>query len=109
MLADHSIIRTLQRSRTTLSRIALAMLAVLISLISGLGASAQTPTGTNPAPPLAGGMALYDDAYVWQNWSWTATDPANLSPVESGISSIAVTATAYGALRFHHDPVDMQS
>lgn len=65
---------------------------------------------TVPAPPLEGGVPLYGDAFAsgWQNWSWATVDPANPSPVTSGSSSIAVTAPAYSALRFHHDPVDTQ-
>ena len=66
---------------------------------------------TIPAPPLDGGMALYDDAYVngWQNWSWAGVNTAATSPVNSGASSIAVTASPYSALSFHHAALDTQS
>ena len=65
---------------------------------------------TIPPPPLNGGMALYDDSFVngWQNWSWASVNTANVNPVNSGASSIAVTAAPYSALRFHHDPVDTE-
>lgn len=61
-----------------------------------------------PAPPLQGAMALYDDSFAndWQNWSWASVDGANTTTVNSGASSIAVTAAAYTALRFHHTPLD---
>lgn len=63
---------------------------------------------TIPAPALDGAMALYDDSFAngWQDWSWAAVDSASTAAVNSGTSSIAVTAAAYGALRFHHAPVD---
>jgi alpha-L-arabinofuranosidase len=67
---------------------------------------------TIPAPALDGGMALYDDRFAsgWQNWSWASVDPANRSPVNSGTSSIAVTATApYQALAFHHADVQTEA
>jgi alpha-N-arabinofuranosidase len=67
---------------------------------------------TTPAPALDGGMALYDDSFAsgWMNWSWASVDPANPSPVNSGTSSIAVTATApYQGLAFHHADVETQS
>ncbi|MGC4072796.1 MAG: alpha-L-arabinofuranosidase [Nibricoccus sp.] len=66
---------------------------------------------TIPAPPLNGGMALYDDAYVngWQNWSWASVNPAATSPVNSGATSIGVTASPYAALSFHHAALDTQS
>jgi alpha-L-arabinofuranosidase len=65
---------------------------------------------TIPAPPLDGAMALYDDGFAngWQDWSWAAVNSANPAPVNSGASSIAVTAAAYSALRFHHAPLDTQ-
>ncbi|MFT3867376.1 MAG: alpha-L-arabinofuranosidase [Nibricoccus sp.] len=58
---------------------------------------------TLPPPPLVG-MALYQDAYVngWQNWSWATVNVGNATPVNSGTSSIAVTASPYSALSFHH-------
>jgi alpha-N-arabinofuranosidase len=63
---------------------------------------------TTPAPPLAHGMALYDDAFAegWQNWSWAAVNAANVSPVSSGASSIGVRAGAFSALAFHHAALD---
>jgi alpha-N-arabinofuranosidase len=66
---------------------------------------------TIPAPPLDGGMALYDDAYVngWQNWSWASVNAAATSPVNSGATSIGVTASPYSALAFHHAALDTQS
>lgn len=61
-----------------------------------------------PAPPLGHGMALYDDAFAegWQNWSWAAVNSANVNPVGSGASSIAVRAGPFTALAFHHAAVD---
>jgi alpha-N-arabinofuranosidase len=66
---------------------------------------------TIPAPPLDGAMVLYDDSFAsgWQNWSWASVNTANVAPVNSGASSIAVTAPAFTALRFHHAPVDTQA
>ncbi len=65
---------------------------------------------TLPPPPLVG-MALYQDAYVngWQNWSWASVNTGATSPVNSGASSIAVTAAANTAVRFHHAALDTQS
>ena len=64
-----------------------------------------------PAPPLNGGMAIYDDNFVsgWANWSWATVNPANTSPVNSGTSSIAVTAGPWQALSFHHSDINTQS
>jgi alpha-L-arabinofuranosidase len=61
-----------------------------------------------PAPPLDGGMALYDDAFVngWQDWSWASVNSANTNPVSTGTSSIAVRAAPFTALRFHHASMD---
>jgi alpha-N-arabinofuranosidase len=63
---------------------------------------------TIPAPPLNGGMALYDDAFTngWQNWSWATINSAATSPVNSGVSSIAVTSGPNQAVRFHHAALD---
>ncbi|HET7500961.1 MAG TPA: hypothetical protein VFK02_08165 [Kofleriaceae bacterium] len=61
-----------------------------------------------PAPPLNHGMAMYDDAFAegWQNWSWASVSAANVSPVSTGASSIAVRAGPFTALAFHHAAVD---
>src|SRR5439155_24583654 len=63
---------------------------------------------TTPAPPLAHAMALYDDVFAegWQNWSWAAVNSANLNPVSTGASAIAVRATPFSALAFHHAAMD---
>ncbi len=63
-----------------------------------------------PPPALDGGMALYQDAFVsgWQNWSWAAVDAANTAVVHTGASSIAVTASPYSALAFHHGALDTE-
>ena len=64
-------------------------------------------TGSQPVlpPPPLSGTALYEDAFIngWQNWSWATVNAGNVSPVNSGTSSIAVTAGPFQALRFHHD------
>ena len=39
----------------------------------------------------------------WQNWSWAATVSA-AQPVHSGAASLKVTAGAWQAVYFHHDP-----
>jgi hypothetical protein len=67
-----------------------------------------TSVPTIPAPPLNGGMALYDDAFVngWQNWSWATINSAATTPVNSGTSSIAVDSGPTQALRFHHAALD---
>jgi hypothetical protein len=64
-----------------------------------------------PPPPLAHGMALYDDRFAegWQNWSWASVDPGNARPVSSGTSSIAVRAGPFTALAFHHAAMDTSS
>ncbi|HEU4729783.1 MAG TPA: hypothetical protein VFT22_17930 [Kofleriaceae bacterium] len=61
-----------------------------------------------PPPPLDHGMAMYDDAFAegWQNWSWASVNVANISPVSSGASSIAVRAGPFTALAFHHAAID---
>jgi hypothetical protein len=61
-----------------------------------------------PAPPLDGGMAVYQDGFVsgWQNWSWATVDSANTSVVYTGTYSIAVTASPYSALAFNHAAFD---
>ncbi len=60
---------------------------------------------TIPAPPLDGGMPLYDDAFTsgWQNWSWASVNAAATNPVNSGTSSIAVNSDPYTAVYFHHN------
>ena len=60
-----------------------------------------------PPPPLVG-MAIYQDAFIWDNWSWATVNGGNTNPVNSGSSSIAVTANAFTALRFHHTAIDSQ-
>jgi len=69
-------------------------------------------TGSVPAlpPPPLVGMALYQDSYVngWQNWSWATVNAGNTSPVNTGSSSIAVTASPFSALSFHHAAFDTQ-
>lgn len=66
---------------------------------------------TIPPPPLNGGMALYEDAFVngWQDWSWASINSANTNPVNTGTSSIAVKAAPSTALRFHHAAMDSSS
>jgi hypothetical protein len=61
-----------------------------------------------PPPPLNHGMSVYDDVFAegWQNWSWANINSANTSPVNSGLSSLAVRAGAFTALAFHHAAVD---
>jgi hypothetical protein len=61
-----------------------------------------------PPPPLNHGMSVYDDVFAegWQNWSWATIDAANATPVNSGVSSLAVRAGAFTALAFHHTAVD---
>ncbi len=63
-------------------------------------------TGSVPVtpPPPLDGTALYEDAFIngWQNWSWATVNSGNVTPVNSGTSSIAVTSGPFTALRFHH-------
>ena len=54
-----------------------------------------------PAPPLDGGMALYDDRFTngWENWSWANVNTGNVTPVNSISFRIIV-----GDLRYLLDP-----
>jgi hypothetical protein len=42
----------------------------------------------------------------WANWSWAKVDLANTSHVHSGSKSIAVAASGWEALYFHHESFD---
>lgn len=78
-------------------RVLSAYLAVLILLFfGGAKLSAQTD------------FPIYSDSLVngWQNWSWSSVNSSSTAVVHSGTNSIAVTAGAWSALAFHHDPID---
>jgi len=51
---------------------------------------------------------VYSDSLSkgWANWSWAKVDLANTSHVHSGSKSIAVAASGWEALYFHHEPFD---
>jgi hypothetical protein len=55
-------------------------------------------------------MSVYADALEngWENWSWASVSLSNPAPVNSGTSSIAVTASPYSALSFHHGAIETQ-
>ncbi len=89
--------------------VAVAVAGALFDVTSGAStARADSPL---PAPPLAtSAMSVYADALEngWENWSWAAVDLSNPAPVNSGTSSIAVTASPYSALSFHHGAIETQ-
>jgi hypothetical protein len=62
-----------------------------------------------PPPALDGGMALFEDSFVngWDNWSWATINAGNITPVNSGASSLAVRAGPFTALAFHHAALDI--
>lgn len=50
-------------------------------------------------------QVIYSDSLQngWANWSWASVNFANSSPVQSGSSSISVTASSWQALYLHHN------
>ena len=89
---------------------AVVLLVTVAGTIPGARAARADATPTPPPALATGAMSVYGDALVngWENWSWASVDISNPDPVNSGTSSIAVTASPYSALSFHHGAIDTQ-
>lgn len=94
-----------------LEQVVVLLLAAMVVAGTLLGARAARADAPPPPPPLAtSAMSVYGDTLVngWENWSWAQVNLSNSDPVNSGTSSIAVTASPFSALAFHHGAIDTQ-